>query len=150
MQCGLSRGGLCWTSTRCSGTSITRAGSCVTLDDPPCDESNWKSLAEAAACFMGFGVVFADMSVISNTKFFGKGGAPNPEAYAAELSTWLPESDIVFDLAIFLAFKELPADAALNFLKPFVADKLKTAMADVEPYRKVLLDARDGFWRPIA
>ena len=103
-------------------------------DDPPCDESNWKCLAEAAACFMGFGVFLADVSVISNTRPIGLNHVSEPEAYAAELSTWLPESDIVFDLAIFLTFKELSADAALSFLKPFVADKLKTAMIDIQPY----------------
>jgi hypothetical protein len=111
---------------------------------PPCHETNWPALADAIGCFMGFGVIVADQAVIPDTR-----GITNRVVdFSAELWTALPESDIVFDLAIFLTFKELDAGTAIDFLKPLVAEKLKTAMVDVAPYRKVLLDARDGYWRP--
>ncbi|WP_443747215.1 hypothetical protein [Asticcacaulis solisilvae] len=117
-------------------------------EDPPCDEDNWPELANAASCFMGFGVIIADQVM-----------APDPQAIerfrktkvwdaAPARWTWLPEAEIVFDLAIFLTFKDLDAGRAIDFLKPLVGETLKAAMADVAPYRKLLLDARDGFWSP--
>lgn len=63
------------------------------------------------------------------------------QGWRTQRSGYLPERDLVFDLALFLTAKSQDASAALPCLKPHLADCLKTAMKDAAAFSDELRNA---------
>ncbi|WP_443747860.1 hypothetical protein [Asticcacaulis solisilvae] len=101
-------------------------------DTLPCDPAEEEFLTDQTACFLGFGVFLANGAFqFEQWRDSGAG----TQGWQTRRSGYLSERDLVFDLALFLAAKGLPASEAAQCLKPHLADLLKVAMKDVEAYR---------------
>ena len=101
-------------------------------DTLPCDPSEEEFLTDQTACFLGFGVFLAN-SAFQFEQWRDAGAGT--QGWRTRHNGYLSERDLIFDLALFLAVKDLRAADAQMVLKPHLADLLKTAMKDVEAYR---------------
>ena len=108
-------------------------------DTLPCAPEEEEFLTDQTACFLGFGVFMAN-SAFQFEQWRDAGAGT--QGWRTQRSGYLPENDLVFDLALFLIVKNLSADEAAKHLKPYLADALKKAMRDVEAYRVELDTAR--------
>ena len=91
----------------------------------PCEEDEEEFLTDLCACYMGFGVFLA------NTRFgFSqfRDDSEGSQGWQSQRSGYLPEDDLIFDTAVFIALKALTTEDALPYLKPHLGDKLKRAM----------------------
>ena len=104
-------------------------------DTLPCDPDLEELLTDQAACLMGFGVFMAN-SAFQFEQFRDAGSGT--QGWRSQRNGYLPEGDLVFDLALFLTAKDIKPDEAMRCLKPHLADQLKTAMKDMEAYRAEL------------
>ncbi|UOM35530.1 hypothetical protein [Acuticoccus sp. I52.16.1] len=96
----------------------------ASADTPPlCTEDEEEFLTDLAACFLGFGVFLA------NARFEHQVGAGT---YGWLRRGYLPERDLVFATAIFLAVKGLDPIEARDALDPHLGPQLDQALADLE------------------
>ena len=110
-------------------------------DTLPCDPDEEEFLTDQTACFMGFGAFLAN-SAFQFEQWRDAGAGT--QGWQTRRNGYLPENELIFDLALFLTIKELPVVDALPYLKLHLADNLKKAMRDVAPYRDELIDARQN------
>jgi len=89
---------------------------------PPCADDEHDFLVHLAAVYLGFGVFMAN-SVwdIARSHFDANTGR----------SGYLPEQDVIFATALFIAAKELDPQTAYECLKPHLAKMLKRALRDL-------------------
>lgn len=85
-----------------------------------------ESLIDVAAVYLGFGVFLANQafSLQQHGDAFSQGWQRSRRGY-------LPESDLVFGLAIFHAVKDLDPEPALASLKPHRAGPLRRTFGDL-------------------
>ncbi len=106
---------------------------------PPCEHKQRAAAVDVVASLLGFGVFLADDAIRterrSGVRYSYPAAVRNPEAALGEV-------EYVFELALFLTLHDLPADDAARFLKAHLADRLKPALRDAQPFRHVLLAAR--------
>lgn len=109
-------------------------------DTLPCAPEEMEFLTDQTACFMGFGVFMAN-SAFSFEQWRDDG--IGTQGWRSQKNGYLPEADLIFDTALFLAAKGLDATPALKCLKPYLADQLKTAMKDMAEHSETLRVARE-------
>lgn len=78
---------------------------------PPGGQENLPQAAEVVACFMGFGVMFA------NTAYQFKGGCGSCFNASANRQAALPEKESVYILALFSVLKKIPIKSVRAHLK---------------------------------
>ena len=106
-------------------------------EEPPCDREEHEFLTDLTATFLGFGVF------IANSRFeyqqFQDGAM---QGWQMGRSGYLPEADIIFDLALFLRSKKVDPEIAKKHLKAHLAKLLDRGIAQVDasPELKVLQD----------
>jgi hypothetical protein len=97
-------------------------------NSPPCEDDEIEFLTDLAAVYLGFGVFLA------NTRFEFEAMSDGPmQGWRWQNSGYLPESDLIFGLALFLRAKELDAHPACDALKPHLAKMLKQAISELPP-----------------
>ena len=89
---------------------------------PPCEAEEVEFLTDLTAVFLGFGVFLANARFNQEVVTFGA-----MEGVGWHRTGYLPEHDLIFALAIFLAVKRLDANAALKHLKPHLRSQLGRA-----------------------
>lgn len=100
---------------------------------PPGGEEFLPQAIDLVACFMGFGVI------MSNTAYQFKGGCGSCNNPYANREVALPEAEMLYCLALFCFFKELPKEQAIKHLKPYLRKQFKQAFRDISDYRKTNL-----------
>ena len=101
-------------------------------EPPPVDDQDIGATADAIACLMGFGVFLANLAV---TERRVGGHKVSTLEYIADPLGGLSEPDLVFAIALFLTFRELPPATAAEFLEPLLAEMLPKAMKDAAAFR---------------
>lgn len=93
---------------------------------PVCADDERECLTDLAAVFMGFGVFLANARFHHETYSDGI-----MQGWRIGHSGYLPESDLIFALALFLQAKGLGGGEAAACLKPHLASLLRRAMRQV-------------------
>ena len=93
---------------------------------PPCEDDEHEFLTDLTAAYLGFGVFMA------NSVFEFEAIQDGPmQGWRYGRSGYLPEQDLVFATALFIAVKELDPHPAYQSLKPHLAKLLKRALRDL-------------------
>jgi hypothetical protein len=99
----------------------------ATSREPPvCTDDEIECLTDLTAVFMGFGVFLANARFNVETMTDGV-----MSGWSMGRSGYLPETDLVFALALFLRIKRLDDAQARSCLKPHLSKQLRRAMADL-------------------
>jgi len=93
---------------------------------PPCEDDEHEFLTDLTAAYLGFGVFMAN----SVFEFEAIHAGPM-QGWRYGRSGYLPEQDLVFATALFIAAKELDPQPAYQCLKPHLAQLLKRALRDL-------------------
>jgi hypothetical protein len=94
-------------------------------EPPPCDDDEMECLTDLAAVYLGFGVFLANARFTFET--FNDGTL---QGWQLRNAGYLPETDLVFALALFIQAKALDPEPALACLKPHLAKMLRRALRD--------------------
>lgn len=94
---------------------------------PPIEEDEAEFLTDLTAVFLGFGVFMANSAFTFQS--FNEGVA---SAWQYSRQGYLPERDLVFATAIFIAVRELDPAPAIEHLKPHLGALLKRALRELE------------------
>lgn len=98
------------------------------LTCPICADDELECLTDLTAIYLGFGIFLA------NSRFEFTGLQEGMlQGWQMHYSGYLPETDIVHALALFIRAKELDPAPALPCLKPHLAKMLRRALQDVPP-----------------
>ena len=109
-------------------------------EEPPCDNSEHAGLMDLAACLMGFGVFLSDAAIGSVSRSGYRYG------YVEYFqSSDLSETELLFDLALFLVAHDLPAGNTQEYLKVALVEPFLHALEDAQAYRQELRLARDAY-----
>ncbi|WKL57768.1 hypothetical protein Q1W73_01945 [Asticcacaulis sp. ZE23SCel15] len=110
-------------------------------DTLPCAPEEIEFLTDQTACFLGFGVFMANSAfVFEQWRDAGTG----TQGWQGRKSGYLPERDLVFDAALYIAAKGIDPEPAMKCLKPHLAQQLKKALKDAGNYSDDLRAAIDG------
>lgn len=90
---------------------------------PPCDDDEHEFLTDLAAVYLGFGVFLANSVLEFEPLQDGLW-----QGWRLGRSGYLPEQDLVFATALFIAVKDLDPTPACECLKPHLAKLLKRAL----------------------
>jgi hypothetical protein len=104
---------------------------------PPCEQDEIEFLTDLTAVYLGFGVFLA------NARFRFEAlqdGAMH--GWRIAHSGYLPEADIIFALALFVAAKGLDGGPAIGSLKPHLATMLTRTLRDLANRESLLLPIR--------
>ncbi|NQY66093.1 MAG: hypothetical protein HRT38_20945 [Alteromonadaceae bacterium] len=93
---------------------------------PPGGKDNLPQAADLVACFMGFGVMFA------NTAYQFKGGCGSCYNPAANRQVALAELDVAYCLALFSVLKSIPVKQVLPHLKLHLKKTFKQAHKEIQ------------------
>jgi hypothetical protein len=93
---------------------------------PPCADDEHEFLTDLTATYLGFGVFMAN-SVLD----FAPMQDGTLHGWRMGRSGYLPEQDLVFATALFIAVKELDPSPACQCLKPHLAKMLKRTLRDL-------------------
>ncbi|WNC70817.1 hypothetical protein RGQ13_11810 [Thalassotalea psychrophila] len=93
---------------------------------PPGGEEFVPQAVDLLACFMGFGVMFA------NTAYQFKGGCGSCYNKYANREVALPEQEMLYCLALFTTLKEIPAKQVATHLKSHLRSDFKKAMKEIK------------------
>ena len=104
---------------------------------PPCEDDEHEFLTDLTATYLGFGVFMA------NSVFEFEAIQDGPmQGWRYGRSGYLPEQDLVFATALFIAVKELDPHPAYQCLKPHLAKLLKRALRDLTIDRRLVEQIR--------
>lgn len=93
------------------------------------DPDLYELFTDLTAIYLGYGLF------IANTRFeFSGFQDATTYGWQAKGAGYLPEADIIFALAIFMAVKDIPAQAAQDNLKPRLRKMLKKANKQLRQY----------------
>ncbi|MFT5758338.1 MAG: hypothetical protein ACI9LM_003077 [Alteromonadaceae bacterium] len=95
---------------------------------PPGGKEFIPQAIDLVACFMGFGVIFA------NTAYQFKGGCGSCNNRSANRQASLPEQETVYALAVFCVLKSIPVKTVQSHLKAHLKSSFKKAVKEVEKY----------------
>lgn len=93
---------------------------------PPGGEEFVPQAVDLLACFMGFGVMFA------NTAYQFKGGCGSCYNKYANREVALPEQEMLYCLALFTTLKNIPAKQVTSHLKSHLRSDFKKAMKELK------------------
>lgn len=93
---------------------------------PPGGEEFVPQSVDLLACFMGFGVMFA------NTAYQFKGGCGSCYNKYANRQVALPEQEMLYCLALFSTLKNIPAKQVTTHLKSHLRSDFKKAMKELQ------------------
>lgn len=93
---------------------------------PPQGETLLAEASEVLAVYMGFGVVLA------NSAYTFRGGCGSCFNPSANRQASLTENEVLFALALFCHYKQLPASAATKHLKKHLKSSFKAAQRQVK------------------
>jgi hypothetical protein len=100
-----------------------------TLHPSPADDDEIEPLTDLTAVYLGFGVFLA------NSAFsFGQFNDGMMQGWRTARHGYLPERDLVFATAIFLAVRQLDPAPAIQYLKPHLGDLLRKALRDLDDH----------------
>jgi len=104
---------------------------------PPCEDDEHEFLTDLTAAYLGFGVFMA------NSVFEFEAIQDGPmQGWRYGRSGYLPEQDLVFATALFIAAKELDSHPASQCLKPHLAQLLKRALRDLTADKRFIEQIR--------
>ena len=92
---------------------------------PPGGKDNFSQAADLLACFMGFGVMFA------NTAYQFKGGCGSCYNALSNRQVALAELDVLYCLALFSVLKSIPVKQVLPHLKSHLKKSFKQAHKEI-------------------
>jgi len=96
----------------------------------PVEDELYELFTDLTALFLGFGVLLA------NQRFdFSQTQTNSSQGWRSQSIGYLPEADIVFAIAVFLAIYQLPEQLAANSLKPHLAKLLTKANKQLQQYQ---------------
>jgi hypothetical protein len=95
---------------------------------PPGGKEFVPQAIDLVACFMGFGVIFA------NTAYQFKGGCGSCNNRSANRQASLPEQETVYALAVFCVLKSISAKTVLPHLKAHLKGNFKKAVKEIEKH----------------
>ena len=102
-----------------------------TATPPPIDgDDELECLTDLAAIYLGFGIFLANQAFT-----FAQHGDALSQGWRMSRRGYLPEADLVFGTALFLAVKALDPAPALACLKPHLASQMKRAWRDLDAHR---------------
>lgn len=107
----------------------------------PCEEEEEEFLTDQTACFLGFGVFMAN-NVFDFEQW--RDEATGVQGWQSKRRGYLPEADMIFNLALFLEVKTIDPEKALASLKPHLAKQLKLALKDMPRWKDRLTNAIDA------
>lgn len=90
---------------------------------PPCEGDEMEFLTDLTAVYLGFGVFLANARFTSQTVSSG-----TMQGWRMARSGYLPESDLIFALALFIDAKAIDPTPALACLKPHLAAMLRRTL----------------------
>lgn len=94
------------------------------LDEPA---ELYELFTDLTAVFLGYGVFLA------NSRFeFSQFSNADMQGWQASGAGYLPEADLIFATALFMAIKSIPASVAMPHLKPRLRKQLKKAFRQLE------------------
>ncbi len=96
-----------------------------------CEPDEEEFLTDLTAVYLGFGVFMAN-NVFSFGQFRADG--IGTQGWSSERRGYLPEADLVFALALFIALKQIDPAPARAALKPHLAGQLDHALKDLKDY----------------
>lgn len=106
---------------------------------PPCADDEHEFLTDLAAVYLGFGVFMAnsvlDFEPLQDGLWHG---------WRMGRSGYLPEQDLVFATALFIAVKDLDPSSAYQCLKPHLSKLLKRGLRDLTYDRRLINQIRGG------
>lgn len=102
---------------------------CDVASLPPIADGEDEYLTDLTAVFLGFGVFFANNALRRD-----KVGNAGQEYLQLARAGYLPERDLIFATAIFIAVRELDPGPAIKCLKPHLAAFLNRALSDLEAH----------------
>jgi len=95
---------------------------------PPGGKECIPQAIDLVACFMGFGVIFA------NTAYQFRGGCGSCNNRQANRQATLPEEETVYSLAVFCVLKAIPAKIVYPHLKTHLKSTFKKSIKEIEKY----------------
>lgn len=98
----------------------------------PGGRQNWGQATEVVACFMGFGLMFA------NSAYTFRGGCGSCYSAAANRQASLGEDDVTYALALFCVLKQIPTRQVLPHLKKYLRPMYKRCVKDINKRRDSL------------
>ncbi len=101
---------------------------------PPADDRREiPAIVDMVACLMGFGVFIAN-HVIIDTYDYGGAKYGLTRSSVRDPNCVLTEGDAVFDLALFLTFRDLKPNGAFDYLEKHLSEQLGAALRSAEPF----------------
>lgn len=97
-----------------------------TSEPPPIADDQMECLTDLAAVYLGFGVFLANQAF----SFVQHGGTIS-QGWAMARRGYLPEIDLVFATALFVAVRDLDPEPVARCLKPHLATQLRRALRDL-------------------
>jgi hypothetical protein len=105
---------------------------------PDIDMELYELFTDLTAVYFGYGVFLA------NSRFSFSGYSDGTtQGWQARGAGYLPEADLIFATVLFMAIRDLPASAALPYLKPRLHKSLKRAFRQLERYQDDVEALRD-------
>lgn len=90
----------------------------------------YELLTDLTAIYLGYGIFLA------NSRFeFGQFQDGEIQGWQAKGAGYLPETDMIMALAIFMSIKEIDVDSAVTYLKPRLGKVLLKAMKQLEKHK---------------
>lgn len=99
---------------------------------PICETDETEFLTDLAAVYMGFGVFLANNSFTTEQ---WRDDGMGTQGWRTQRQGYLPEPDLVFATALFIAVKGLDPAEARTCLKPHLAKSLDAALLDLKERR---------------
>jgi len=97
----------------------------------------YELLTDLTAVYLGYGVF------IANSRFsFSQMSSHDVQGWQASGAGYLPEADIIFATAIFMAIKNIPYETAASHLKPNLRKMLKKANKQLSKYQDEIDELR--------
>jgi len=110
---------------------------------PPCAEDEHEYLTDLTAVHLGFGVFMAN-SVFDFQQF----GDSVMQGWHSKRTGYLPEQDMVFATALFIAAKELDPAPGYQCLKPHLGKMLRRALRDLAADKRLVEQIRSSIPAP--
>jgi len=95
---------------------------------PPGGKECIPQAIDLVACFMGFGVIFA------NTAYQFRGGCGSCNNPQANRQASLPEEETIYALAVFCVLKSIPVKTVKPHLKTHLKSTFKKSVKEIEKY----------------
>lgn len=117
---------------------LARAVVASAPERPPVASRDIRAVVDIVACMMGFGVFITNHAIIDT---FHQGHKTIVRESVRDPDCILSESDLLFDLALFLTFRNLKPAGAYDYLEKHLNEQLKHALRSAAAFADELKKA---------